>query len=99
MKTENQKNKERQIVIDICRARMSRSLPVLRSKLGLTQGELATYLGITRQTISTIENNHEKMTLNLMMALILFFRENAETATLMKILGVDSGNIQRLFRI
>lgn len=99
MKNDELKNQERKVIIDICKARMSKSLPVLRSRLGLSQGELAGYLGITRQSISTAENNHEKMTLNLMMALVLFFRENAETATLMKIMGVDSNELQQLFKI
>lgn len=99
MKSDELENKERNAVIEICKVRMSKSLPVLRSRLGLSQEELAAYLGITRQTISTAENNSEKMTLNLLMALVLFFRENAETATLMKILGVDSNYIQQLFKI
>lgn len=99
MKTYDRKKHEREIIIDICRMRMSKSLPALRSGLGLTQEELAEYLGITRQTVSTVENNYEKMTLHLMMALILFFRENTETANLMKILDVDSLDIQFLFKV
>ena len=37
-------------------AKMADNLPVLRAKLGLSQEGLAGIIGITRQTISSIEN-------------------------------------------
>ena len=35
---------------------MAENLPILRSKLNLSQEELAILLGVTRQTISSFEN-------------------------------------------
>ena len=36
--------------------KMAENLPVLRVKLGLNQEDLAGMIGVTRQTISAIEN-------------------------------------------
>ena len=36
--------------------RMAANLPMLRMKLGLSQTELAELMGVTRQTVSAVEN-------------------------------------------
>jgi DNA-binding XRE family transcriptional regulator len=48
-------------------------LPVLRTKLGISQDELASLLGVTRQTYSSIETKKRKMSWSIYLSLILIF--------------------------
>ena len=54
-------------------------LPVLRTKLGLSQDEIACLLGISRQTYSTIETKKRKMTWSIYLSLVLIFDNNKKT--------------------
>lgn len=72
---ENLKN----ILIDA----MGSNLSTLRSRLSLSQEELAELLGVTRQTISSFENGQRKMTWSVFLALILIFFRNEPTKRLL----------------
>ena len=48
-------------------------LPVLRAKLGISQGTLADRIGISRQTYSSIETGKREMTWTTALALVAFF--------------------------
>ena len=52
-------------------------------KLNLSQENLAEIIGVTRQTISAIENEQRSMTWPVFMALVLVFLKNKETKRLM----------------
>lgn len=67
---------------------MSSNLSVLRLKLSLSQEDLAEVLGVTRQTISAIENGQRQMTWQTFLSLVLVFLKNKETKRLMILLGV-----------
>lgn len=54
-------------------------LPVLRTKLGISQDEMAGLLGISRQTYSTIETKRRKMSWTLYLSLILIFDNSEQT--------------------
>lgn len=54
-------------------------LPVLRTKLGISQDEMASMLGITRQTYSTLETKRRKMSWAIFLSLILIFDNNEQT--------------------
>lgn len=67
---------------------MSENLSVLRAKLSLSQEDLADVLGVTRQTISAIENEQRNMSWSIFLSLILIFLKNKETKRLMILLGI-----------
>lgn len=67
---------------------MAENLPILRSKLNLSQEELAILLGVTRQTISSFERNQRKMTWSVFLALILIFFRNEPTKKLLVALNI-----------
>ena len=50
----------------------------LRSERGLSQGELAQKLGVSRQTINAIENDRYTPTLGLAIAIARFFDKSVE---------------------
>ena len=52
---------------------MTENLPMLRTRLGLTQEELADKIGVSRSTILSIENKKREMTWNTFLSLILLF--------------------------
>lgn len=68
-------NKERETFI----SRMASELPALRAKLGISQEDLASMVGISRQTYSSIETKRRKMTWNTFMSFVLIFDCNAQT--------------------
>lgn len=54
-------------------------LPVLRTKLGVSQTEIADMIGISRQTYSSIETRKRKMSWSIYLSLILVFDCNSKT--------------------
>lgn len=54
-------------------------LPVLRTKLGVSQTEIANMIGVSRQTYSSIETRKRKMTWSIYLSLILVFDCNSKT--------------------
>lgn len=67
---------------------MTDNLPMLRTRLGLTQEELANKIGVSRSTILAIENNQREMTWNTFLSLMLLFTENETTNKLLKVLDI-----------
>lgn len=67
---------------------MANNLSILRSKLNLSQEELANLLGVTRQTISSFESGQRKMTWSVFLALILIFFRNEPTKKLLIALNI-----------
>jgi len=68
-------NEERSILI----SHLTDELPVLRTKLGLSQDEMGALVGISRQTYSAIETKKRKMTWSIYLSLILVFDNNRKT--------------------
>ena len=66
---------------------MTDELRVLRAKAGVSQQDLANRMGVSRQTFGMIETKKQRMTWNHFMALLLLFRSNAGTASIIERIG------------
>lgn len=77
--------------------RMADNLPVLRAKLGLSQERTAGIIGITRQTISSIENKSREMSWPTFLSLLFLFSKNSDTQMLMKAIGIYDNNLEAYF--
>lgn len=76
-------------------AKMAENLKVLRNKLSLTQDELAGKVGISRQTLVSIENKKREMSWNTFVALITVFRAESSTSDLLEYFGIYSPELRR----
>ena len=62
-------------------------LKMLRTKAGLTQQELASKLGVTRNLYAMIERSEHKMTWSNFLAFLLVFRSNPKTLRVIDLIG------------
>lgn len=63
------------------------NIPVLRSKMGITQQELADRIGITRNTLNAIENKKTTLSWVNFIAITLLFYINDDTKPLLDTLN------------
>ena len=68
--------------------KMTVNLTMLRTKLGLTQSELADIIGLSRFTLSAIENRQRKMTWNTFLPHLLVFKNNDEVSKILEVVGI-----------
>lgn len=78
---------------------MSSNLSILRSKLNLSQEELAGLLGVTRQTISSFESGQRNMTWSVFLALVLVFFRNEPTKKLLVALNIYTPELNNYLNI
>lgn len=78
---------------------MSSNLSLLRTKIGLSQNELADLVGLTRQTISSLETGQRKMTWSVFLALILIFFRNEPTKKLLVALNIYTPELNKYLNI
>ena len=76
---------------------MADNLAMLRAKLGLNQEELAQIIGVTRQTISAIENKSRELTWTNFLSLMFFFTQNEKTRDLLPVLGIYTKELAQFF--
>lgn len=76
---------------------MAQNLPTLRSKLNVTQAELADRVGVTRHTLLAAERNKRSMTWMMFVALLTVFLRNTGTKALMKTLGIYDDDLDTYF--
>ena len=67
---------------------MTDNLAMLRTRLGLTQEELADKIGVSRSTVISIENKKRTMTWNTFLSLVLLFIKNESTNKVLNVLGI-----------
>ena len=79
--------------------KLAENLSMLRAKAGVTQGEVADRIGIARQTYSALECGKNKMSWNIFMSLILFFKENTQTKEVIKILEIYTDELENYIRV
>lgn len=79
--------------------RMSANLPILRMKLGLSQTELAELMGVTRQTVSAVENGVRPLSWTGFLSLLFIFMQNSETKPLLKVLEIYTDELTHAFVI
>lgn len=76
-------------------AKMTENLVILRKKLNLTQADLAKRVGVSRQTLMSVENRKRPMTWNIFMSLFGLFRENEETNSLLAFYHISTDELSR----
>jgi len=78
-------------------AAMADKLVLLRNNLKLKQGELATKVGISRQTLSEYESKKRPLTWNNFVALLTVFREDSSTNDLLVYFGIFTPELSKYF--
>ena len=68
--------------------RMTENLPVLRSKLSITQSELGERVGVSRHTLIALENRQRLMTWSMYLSLLYVFSNNVGTKKLIEALEI-----------
>lgn len=67
-------------------------LPVLRTKAKVSQEEIASKIGVSRQTFSSFETGKREMPWTVFLALIAFFQNNDNTRQMLEnIEGLSAG--------
>lgn len=74
---------------------MTGSLSILRAAIGISQGELADYIGVSRQTYCALEQGKRTMSWGTFLSLFLFFISNEDTYNLLK---VKKGFIAKVYK-
>lgn len=74
---------------DVLIAKLQKELIILRIKADLTQEELASVIGLSRQTYCQIEKGNSKMAWSVYLALLLFFKSIPSTSELLTLLGIE----------
>ncbi len=77
---------------------MTQNLPMLRTRLGLSQEELANKIGLSRSTVFAMENNRSKMSWNTFLSLVLLFIKNAETNKLLNVLDIYTDELNNFLK-
>ena len=80
--TKKEFKREQDILID----RLSNNLEILRKMANVSQDELAGYIGVSRQTYSSIERGGSRMNWSRYLSLIFYFDNNYATNTALKIM-------------
>ena len=81
---------------DLLIKKLTNNLPILRAKLQISQEELASIIGISRQTYSSIETMKRKMSWSTFLTLVLFFGCDEGTATMLDGMGILSSELNDL---
>jgi DNA-binding XRE family transcriptional regulator len=79
--------------------KMADNLPVLRTKLGLTQDELAKLVGVSRSTVILFERKQRQMTWNTFLSFILVFSKNSETNKLLSALEIYTEKLNEILDV
>jgi len=75
---------------------MASNLATLRTKANMKQEELAERLGLSRQTISAIENERRIMEWTTFSVLVMFFAKDEEIRQIMIALGILNYDVQKM---
>lgn len=76
---------------------MTKNMVTLRTMLHLSQAELATLIGVGRQTLVAIETRKRKMTWNTFLSLLFVFSQNKETDSLLEIFGIYTPEMKEIY--
>jgi DNA-binding XRE family transcriptional regulator len=78
---------------------MTDNLAMLRTKLGLTQVQLANLIGVSRHTIMQVENKKAKLSRNTFLSLLLVFIKNPESDRLLNILEIYTDELNNELKL
>lgn len=73
--------------------KLTEDLPALRKFLGVSQAELAEIIGMSKSTISNIENGRQKMTWNVFVALMAVLTSNSKTNSIIEKMEIYDSEI------
>lgn len=76
---------------------LTNELVTLRTKSNISQEEIASVLGVTRQTYGAIERRIRKMSWNTYLSLVMFFDNNIKTHQLLRVVGAFPLDIIKRF--
>ena len=74
---------------------MTKNLPTLRVKLGVSQSRFCGLIGISKNTIIDIENGRVKMTWAQFLTIFIFFFLNAKSAVLLPPMDMDLSDVTK----
>lgn len=74
-------------------------LPVLRAKIGISQGDISSIIGISRQTYNAIETKKRQMSWNTFLSLILFYGYNEKTTDYVESIGAFTPFLKRILNV
>lgn len=80
---------------ELCQ-RMSDKLLVLRTMLRLSQADLAKIIGVSRQTVVSMESGKRPISWNTFLSLILVFSKNQGTNQLLKLYEIYTDELESL---
>jgi DNA-binding XRE family transcriptional regulator len=69
---------------ELCCIQLVNDLPVLRARLGVSQEEIASKIGVSRQTYNAYEAKKRPIPWSVCIALITFFASNSKTREMMR---------------
>lgn len=69
---------------ELCCIQLVNDLPVLRARMGVSQEEVASKIGVSRQTYNSYEAKKRSLPWSVCIALITFFASNSKTREMMK---------------
>jgi len=78
---------------------LAENLPTLRTKMGISQNELADRVGFSRQTISSIETMKHEMKWSTFSALVPFFATDQEIYRLMLVMSILDEDVMTTLNI
>lgn len=78
---------------------LTEELPMLRAKLGISQDEISSIIGVSRQTYSSIETKKRRMSWSTYMSLILLFGYNDKTTNIVEAIGAFPLSLRRTLSI
>ena len=78
---------------------LTEELPVLRAKIGISQGDLSNIIGVSRQTYSAIETKKRKMSWNTFLSLVLFFEHNEKTREMLVGIGAFPSSLEQMLNV
>ena len=76
---------------------MTKNIVTLRTMLHLSQEELASLIGVGRQTLVAIETRKRKMTWSTFLSLLFVFSQHKETKHLLDFLKIYSKELKSIY--
>jgi len=76
---------------------MVKNLAVLRTMLNLSQAELASLIGLGRQSFVAIENRKRNMTWSVFLSLMFVFSQHPQTRALLELFEIYTPEMKQLY--
>lgn len=74
-------------------------LPVLRAKIGISQGDISNIIGISRQTYNAIETKKEKNVMEYFLVINTIYGYNEKTTDYVENIGAFTPSLKRILNV